>query len=232
MKNRNIIENGFTLLELLVVIGIIGVLVGLILPVLGVAKQRAQQAKCANSIKQIMTGMHLYLDSNSDVYPAGGSARFGARPEDWVAWQTNRSIEQSALYSYIGQSMKQVLRCPNDLEIRNPNGIGVITNGTYEYSYTFNSYYPSNDVAIGMATVITPTNRAYFFRASMTKQPENKIMFIEEDVPRIGSGRWVPNTSAASRRHSGLASAGYADGHLAKIARNVASDYRNSLPVY
>lgn len=225
-------KNAFTLLELLVVIAIIGVLVSLLLPLLSNAKQGATQTYCANSLKQILTGMALYLDNNADTYPAGGSARFGARPEDWIAWQTNRQIEQSSLYSLVGQSMKKVMRCPNDAEIRNPNGIGVTTNGTYEYSYTFNSYYPSNGTANGMGTVITGTNATFYFRSSMTKHPESKIMLIEEDVSRIGSGRWVPNTSASSRRHSGYASAGFADGHMKKVERRFAADYRNSLPSY
>lgn len=225
-------KTAFSLLELLVVMAIIGVLVSLLLPVLSSAKQGATQTRCANSMKQILTGMALYLDNNSDTYPAGGSARFGARPEDWIAWQTNRPIEQSALYSLIGTSMKQIMRCPNDAEIRNPNAIGVITNGTYEYSYTFNSYYPSNGTANGMGTIITGSNATFYFRSAMTRQPAGKIMLIEEDVSRIGSGRWVPNTSASSRRHAGYASAGFADGHMKKVERSFAADYRNSLAPY
>lgn len=232
MTARETSTRAFTLLELLVVVAIIGVLVSLLLPVLRSGKLHATRTSCANSLKQVLLGMALYTDSNADTYPAAGSARYGARPEDWIAWQTNRTIEKSSLYSFVGQSMKKIMRCPNDMEIRNANAIGVSTNGTYEYSYTFNSYYPSNGVANGMGTLVTGANTVLYFRSSMTRRPESKIMLMEEDVPRMGSGRWVPNTSASSRRHSGYGSSGFADGHTAIVERKFAADFKNSLPMY
>jgi prepilin-type N-terminal cleavage/methylation domain-containing protein len=64
-------RKGFTLVELLVVIAIIALLMAILLPALGRAREMGKRAVCMNQIKQLGIAWSLYCDDNQDKVPIG-----------------------------------------------------------------------------------------------------------------------------------------------------------------
>ncbi len=79
-------RRGFTLVELLVVIGIIALLISILLPALTKARRQANTIACALNLRQILMAMQIYVSQNNGYIPGGpnttGAFLFIPTPND------------------------------------------------------------------------------------------------------------------------------------------------------
>lgn len=114
-------DRGFTLVELLVVIGVIAVLIAILLPSLSRSRAQAQQVACASNMRQIGVAMLIYANENrGQLFPcdAGGAADF---PPDGLQWFV--FVLKPKVPSPVPQNSEmwipKILICPADVDAAN-----------------------------------------------------------------------------------------------------------------
>ncbi|MDD2485589.1 MAG: prepilin-type N-terminal cleavage/methylation domain-containing protein [bacterium] len=118
---------GFTLIELLVVIAIISLLAAILFPVFGKAREKARQATCQSNLKQIGSGVQMYMQDWDGFVPAGYTGK---------QWYFN------LLASYI-KPFSRVWMCPSNPDEVYKNNANYMWNAAAGYgpAYTDSSKF-------------------------------------------------------------------------------------------
>ena len=125
-------RSAFTLVELLVVIGIIALLISVLLPALSKARRDANRAKCLSNLRSMQIAQTLYAAENRGYLVQAGMAHGGAHANEELTWF-------NVLERY--GSNKLLPRCPSDESPYWPEG--VVVPGTTNYrrtSYGINDF--------------------------------------------------------------------------------------------
>ena len=117
-------RSGFSLVELLVVTGLIGILAGLILPAVQQARGSATRVSCLNNMKQIGLALHNFHDAHGRFPPLPVRSAASGDPNEYLGWMALilPYVEQEPLYHVSVQA------CQTDPEpLHDPPHIGLAT---------------------------------------------------------------------------------------------------------
>lgn len=110
-------RGSFTLVELLITIGIVALLAGLLIPAAGRARETARRAGCLSNLKQIGAGLELYGQANRFCLPTCCGS------QDPAAGPTIREVLLPNL-----SGSEDLFRCPSDAEYAERRG------GSYDWN--------------------------------------------------------------------------------------------------
>ncbi len=211
----------FTLIELLIVIGIIGILVSLLLPAMGRAKASAIQTQCGSNLRQGVNALLLYADANAGWITTYGPGTTG--------WYRQPGIPQALGFTMPTKPLKPksyrpITLCPAGLD-ENVEWHGNVAFGVPFFALNPNDYFDDgfekvmnvSEQYVKLYNIPNVSSYALLADSAYTKFEHRKqvepgaqcIHFSRRD-----EGKASPINSAICERHNGLANITFADGHL------------------
>lgn len=209
-------RNAFTILEVLIVIGIIVLLVSILLPTIGNAREQARVVRCQNNIHRLWQGMVIFAADHDNRMPGGFYDATNSDPDkrDWMLGaQVNNRLngpQGGTLFRYVGRSY-EIYRCPSlDLAEAASGGPGGGSNGRFDYAAFLYTTGCRLDRLPARATVKdTATGQTADFPAPV---------IVEEEASHMNSGHQTEanhsNTDTLSSHHRGGAHMGGTDGSV------------------
>ena len=143
---------GFTLIELLVVMVIIALLVGLLLPALGRAREEARKTQCRSNLRQIGLAMNVYCNDNKGWTPPayGGAPRLDpgdtGYPPLYTEYMTPGEVSRHCRYA--GQLYLTFIVRGNSNDVSDGDNDFWDVAGAGEYFYDQAAGQPGGDAAI------------------------------------------------------------------------------------
>ena len=203
---RHIRRRGFTLVELLVVIGIIAVLIGILLPTLLGARRAAYTVQCSSNMQQLATAMLMYIQDNKGKVPAAASEELpGITPAGGYWWPdtlvSGNYIKGSNLNVYKKTPSTtndkvfggaSPFRCPEGI----PEEFGKLSGngqGDYPTSLTNNAYQIHNDSQRATGGFGVPS---WYMLASRVQTGSNSALGMPKSSNKVAPFMYLNTASA------------------------------------
>jgi prepilin-type N-terminal cleavage/methylation domain-containing protein/prepilin-type processing-associated H-X9-DG protein len=192
-------RRAFTLVELLVVIGIIAVLVGILLPALNRARESARSVQCMSNLRAIGQAANLYAVANNGSLPYGAYGFTASGGGTTYSYRWNNALQatmdpNAGMFS-VGSGAannwmpktREVFMCP---EV--PGGKSAVTISTHYYAHP--KLMPEYSAPI----VPTPSNAPRPYKLAGIKNGADIAMVFEATlVPAADDDAWNPRFSGA-----------------------------------
>ena len=228
--SRRFDVRAFTLVELLVVIGIIAVLLAILLPAVSRAREQGRQIVCANNERQIAAAIFMYVNDNQGKLPLIISPYPpNQTPFEAICMVSNAWLdyENGVLWPYISPDVgvrQTIFNCPSDPDPKyyvsaiDPAAPTPLRN--FSYKLTFELDALSRGAPLLTGSTIHGTAGIYAMPLSMVLHSDHKVLVIEQSSPDGICGTDDVEvhisqtlTSLLASRHSGQANIAFFDGH-------------------
>jgi prepilin-type N-terminal cleavage/methylation domain-containing protein/prepilin-type processing-associated H-X9-DG protein len=225
-------DRGFTLVELLTVIVIIGILAGLLTTALAKAKGKAEGLSCLNNARQLSLAWLLYAGDNNEFLPynLGGPASRGIAPKrdyNWVNnlmdWEvlnsdnTNTAFVNKGSFAAFANRAARIYRCPTDRALSDIQKQAGWTARVRSYSMNAMVGDAGNNSLYG-TNIFNPQYKQ-FKRSTDFANPIGIFVFLDEHPDSINDGYFLNRLEELewidlpASHHNGTASITFADGH-------------------
>lgn len=112
-------RRGFTLVELLVVIGIIALLISILLPALARARDSANAVKCQSNLKTLMTAFLMFAQDHKNALPGGKHDVSSIQPDpDKRCWLTKDGLSTPADWRWAAPTQGTIFRYVSGSDVR------------------------------------------------------------------------------------------------------------------